>query len=264
MSVTCPKCGATFPAALEMQGQRVLCPSCKKPMRLGKVDTDGHLLTQAETKSMPLSASLPAPEPPETAKDAVKKKRSSERFTTNQKAFAGSAMAFLVIAAWFVWPKSEPRPDFRNVRWGMSREQVKATEQAEPFIDKPGQLSYHEEFATRPKSYPVTLNYGFIGDRLAAATYEATTTTREEGKDAFLAFGVPLMRKYGEGRADWRELVTESFRKDETITHARVWPFRRTFIMLYLQELRYLETVTIRYEARNIDQIRERALSDRL
>ncbi|MEW6144384.1 MAG: hypothetical protein AB1598_05135 [Thermodesulfobacteriota bacterium] len=57
--------------------------------------------------------------------------------------------------------------NFRKTTWGMSREQVKASEDTEPTGDRPEVVTYRGEF----EGIPVIIGYVFDGDKLARAGY---------------------------------------------------------------------------------------------
>jgi hypothetical protein len=64
-------------------------------------------------------------------------------------------------------PSTDELPDFRNVRWGMSRQEVRESEDLQPLEESPDHLAYTTEVAC----LEAILVYSFVQAKLAAAMY---------------------------------------------------------------------------------------------
>ncbi len=135
--------------------------------------------------------------------------------------------------------------DFRNVMWGMTREQVKENESAQLVDDDSNVLIYQEILLNSP----VKLMYFFTdNDQLETAEYKFNEQNPEELFNIYLSAKESLIEKYGEPKdtgdytderedyiySDWEELMNEG-----KIYFWATWEAESTFIEMMLNSKQF-------------------------
>ncbi len=162
---------------------------------------------------------------------------------------------------------SEEDYDFRNTRWGMSKEDVLASESGKPVVQTDPQLGYFTEILDKN----IYVAFIFDNDRLVSTLY-ALRDMREKLEDSFKDFEdfkQVLTMKYGEpnaGQGDvWadpsfggedalktllldRSKYEEALRQGQ-ILHAAMWKTDRSWIKVALSKMMEGHTcgVTVEY-----------------
>jgi hypothetical protein len=134
------------------------------------------------------------------------------------------------------------KPDFRNVRWGMSIKEVKQAEHLKLVFADEETLGYQAQFA----GFECMLMYSFDNDRLYQAGY-LFTHSRANQTDFIRDFGhvkAQLKRTYGEPLEDEVIWTDPSYRNDPSrwglavitggLELRSVWEHERTKIVLDL------------------------------
>lgn len=102
--------------------------------------------------------------------------------------------------------------DFRDTRWGMSMQEVKATESGKVWKEEDGFLGYLETVA----GFSTVLIYVFVEDRLVRARYDFTQ--RHSNKNEYLAdyetIKQILLKKYGKPDSNERIWSNSLFQND--------------------------------------------------
>ncbi len=158
--------------------------------------------------------------------------------------------------------------DFRNTRWGMTKEEVLASEQAEPVVHTDNQIGYFTQILDKN----IYVAFVFEEDRLFSSLY-ALRDMRDNLEDSFRDFEdlkKILTMKYGEpnaGQGDvWadpsfgneselKEILDEPVQyelalKEGRILHAALWKTQNTWIKVTLSKIMEGQVcgVTIEYQ----------------
>ena len=137
----------------------------------------------------------------------------------------GLFIGFLLLASLGqLW--AQPTPDFRKVRWGFNRTQVKEAEAPKKSSRKGDKLVYKR---VPLKEIPVGLEYDFNGDSLLSATYFYYTTmnvSEAQVRAAGDTLEASLQEKYGKGKTAMVGTIRQ-----------RVWLTPRTRISLLVGQV---------------------------
>jgi hypothetical protein len=164
---------------------------------------------------------------------------------------------------------SEEDFNFRNTRWGMSKEDILASESGEPVVQTDTQIGYFTEILDKN----IYVAFIFDNEHLGSALY-ALRDMREKLDDAFRDFAdfkQILTMKYGEpnagegdvwanpsfGDEDGLKAVLSDPKKYEEalkqgqILHAAMWRTDRTWIKVALSKMMEGHTcgVTVEYQS---------------
>ena len=164
---------------------------------------------------------------------------------------------------------SEEDYDFRNTRWGMSKEDILVSEAGEPVVQTDTQIGYFTKILDKN----IYVAFIFANDQLISALY-ALRDMREKLDDSFRDFAdfkQILTMKYGEpnaGQGDvWanpsfgdedglkallldRPKYAEALKQGQ-ILHAAMWKTEKTWIKVALSKMMEGHTcrVTLGYES---------------
>ena len=162
---------------------------------------------------------------------------------------------------------SEEDYDFRNTRWGMSKEDILASEAGEPVVQTDTQIGYFSKILDKN----IYVAFIFANDQLISALY-ALRDMREKLDDSFRDFAdfkQILTMKYGEPNAgqgdvwanpsfgdedDLKALLLDRPKyaealKQGQILHAAMWKTDKTWIKVALSKMMEGHTcgVTVEY-----------------
>jgi hypothetical protein len=151
--------------------------------------------------------------------------------------------------------RSLTRTHFRNTRWGMSREQVKASEASKLLKDDGRIIMYDGEVASL-KTY---VAYMFTGDQLTRGSYQLLTKHSQQNDyiDDFERLKKLLVEKYGKPNKDivnWKD----SLYKDDPqkygfavslghLVYGATWETPETNIMVMLSGDNYKINLEVNY-----------------
>lgn len=159
----------------------------------------------------------------------------TSRFSFNLSLFALCVLLFFSVG----YLHAQSMPDFRKVRWGFSRSQVKDAETPNTSSRKGDKLVYKR---VSLKDRIVGLDYEFNGNSLLSARYYYYTSTgikEAEVRAAAEAFEAALQEKYGQGKTK----IVGSIRE-------RYWITLRTQISLQVGQMDKGWSVEIAYLCR--------------
>ena len=164
---------------------------------------------------------------------------------------------------------SEEDYDFRNTRWGMSKEDILASEAGESIVQTDTQIGYFTEILDKN----IYVAFIFDNEHLGSALY-ALRDMREKLDDAFRDFAdfkQILTMKYGEPNAGQGDIWADpSFGDEDTlksllldrskyeealkqgeILHAAMWKTNKTWIKVALSKMMEGHTcgVTVEYKS---------------
>ena len=164
---------------------------------------------------------------------------------------------------------SEENYDFRNARWGMSKEDILASEAGEPVVQTDTQIGYFSKILDKN----IYVAFIFANDQLISALY-ALRDMREKLDDSFRDFAdfkQILTMKYGEPNAgqgdvwanpsfgdedDLKALLLDRPKyaealKQGQILHAAMWKTEKTWIKVALSKMMEGHTcgVTVEYKS---------------
>jgi hypothetical protein len=108
-------------------------------------------------------------------------------------------LALLVTPALLIAVDQKP-PNFRHVHWGMTMEEVKASEPEKPVLEKGNIVLYHATVA----GFDTAVGYVFASQRLVRANYlfEIKHTNDHDFIDDFEKIKANLTEKYGKPKDD--------------------------------------------------------------
>lgn len=145
--------------------------------------------------------------------------------------------------------------DFKKVKWGFSREEVRKTEEEKPITDEEDMLTY----LTNLDNYETFLIYAFKENKLVSGGYSINVKSLNINKyyEAYINFKNLLTKKYGKGidMTVWNKTL---YKDDleyigtalnlEHVTFNYGWDDNNTQIMLYLGKLDGKISLMIRYD----------------
>lgn len=107
-------------------------------------------------------------------------------------------MKFLILPFFIFLTNISYSADFRNTTWGMTKEQVKETENIEIVNENPDKISYIETVV----NYPALLVYKFHDNKLIWGSYsfQQVNDNDEEYLKDFIKFEEVISSKYGKGK----------------------------------------------------------------
>jgi len=164
--------------------------------------------------------------------------------------------------------------DFREVNWGMSREEVKEIEGLKPLSEKPEKLIYDKGVTMFGEDF--LLSYFFIEDKLVRSVYVLDTGNNNfPSKTIFnLATNMPyeLMQKYGKpdiANRNWKSgsysPTSENFKRLVRLGYVKFlygWEKEDINVYFRLEELNGMVIEKIRYYSTDPElvQLRKRKL----
>lgn len=166
---------------------------------------------------------------------------------------------------------SEQKYDFRKTNWGMSKEQVKATEDKKPDIEDDNELGYKVRLIEVSK---YLCKYYFLENKLYQSIYflDEKYTDKKSYIDNYKLLKEILIEKYGEPKIDevaWQnnffkddELTTAVFIRD--LTYGTVWETLTTNINLTLLSSKYMTTLGIGYHSKELKEWADKILEERV
>lgn len=146
---------------------------------------------------------------------------------------------------------------FRNTKWGMSCDEVKATEQGDPIAEKPDMLGYIDTLLGKE----VYVVYSFVNNKLVWAKYGLSEahTNKSDYIDDYQEFREALTKKYGKPKQDavnWKNDLYKSDRSEwgmaVSIGHLHyqsIWKSESCEIMCDLHGDNYEINCTIQYRS---------------
>ena len=163
--------------------------------------------------------------------------------------------------------------DFRNARWGMSKEDVLTSESGEPVVKTDTQIGYFTKILDKN----IYVAFIFDNERLVSALY-ALRDMRENLDDSFKDFEdfkKILTMKYGEPNAGQGDIWADPSRGDEDglkallldrskyeevlnqgeILHAAMWKTEDTWIKVALSKMMEGHTCGVTVEYKSIQHL---------
>jgi hypothetical protein len=163
--------------------------------------------------------------------------------------------------------------DFRNTRWGMSKEDVLASESGEPVVQTDTQIGYFTQIVDKN----IYMAFVFDNEQLVSALY-ALRDMRENLDDSFKDFEdfkKILTMKYGESNAGEGDVWADPSRGDEDglkallldrskyeealkqgeILHAAMWKTDKTWIKVALSKMMEGHTCGVTVEYKSIQHL---------
>jgi len=148
------------------------------------------------------------------ARKYPKKEEKMKDILSLTKRKTGKVSLFLILAVLLISAVSfaQEKYDFRRVKWGMSKEEVKQSEGKEPVFEKEDGLGYKEELG----GLDVVLFYYFRDNRLYQAAYSDMEkhTFRNKYIDDYKKFKELLIRKYGDPILDKQIWYDDLYKND--------------------------------------------------
>ena len=148
--------------------------------------------------------------------------------------------------------------DFRRVTWGMSRDQVKATEPTPPLVSDSEMIGYKTEVA-RKDAYCM---YGFVDDKLAVGMYQFKDlhSNKNDYFEDFAQLKKMLTEKYGTPQVDEVEWKKKTYKDNPEhwgmavglgeLKYRAKWETERTNILLLLYGNNFDVTLMARYDSK--------------
>lgn len=160
-------------------------------------------------------------------------------------------------------PSAIVDPDFRNAKWGMSKEEVISSEQSQPDESSKDSIIYYEREVA---GFDAILGYSFTDNRLSSGLYVINTkhTNDNDYIDDYDNIKKALISKYGTPDADRVNWKNDLFKDDPQdyglavavgdLEYTSVWEKQNGSITLHLSGDNYDITLGLLYmskEARN-------------
>lgn len=163
-------------------------------------------------------------------------------------------------------PKKEEdnifNPDFRNVKWGMSKEEVKEHEESDLTLDRESGLAYQN---LRVARFDTVLTYHFnVNNELFSAGYYLIHehSNKNDFIDDFEYLKNLLIDKYGEPKEDeiiWKDDLYKDDPSDwgmaifaGDLIYRTLWENEDLIVELQLKGDNYKKEFTIAYKSKNI------------
>ncbi len=129
-------------------------------------------------------------------------------------------MRYLILALLLLFMVGCNEPDFRNVRWGMSREEVRQAE-SESLIDEYGELTC----SLKVDDFPASLSYQFHNDCLYRAVYvfDSESVDSSIHHEVFKIISRILTKKYGHALHDSLFWSNDFYKADSSKINTALW-----------------------------------------
>jgi hypothetical protein len=157
----------------------------------------------------------------------------------------------------------ETKYDFRKANWGMSKEQVKATEDKKPDIDADTALGYSNIMIG---GEPFTCVYLFLEDKLYHSGYSpfVTHTNKNLYIDDYENLKETLTKKYGKPKSDKVVWINDLYKDDKQewghaisrgdLSYVATWETSTTEIVLTLSGDNYRVVLIIGYDSKELKE----------
>ena len=148
--------------------------------------------------------------------------------------------------------------DFRQIRWGMSRDQVKASEATPPLVSNNEMIGFKTEVAGKEAN----CMYGLVDDKVALGMYQLQDlhSNKNDYFEDFAQFKKILAEKYGTPKVDEVEWKKKTYKDDPEdwglavsigdLIYRAKWETDRTNILLILYGDKYDVTLMVRYDSK--------------
>jgi len=153
-------------------------------------------------------------------------------------------LLILVISTLILFAE-EAKYDFRKTNWGMSKEQVRATEDKKPGFEDDTLLIYSVEFG----GYDFACAYHFVEDKLYSSTYSFVAGKRNIAN--YERLKRLLIKKYGE-QMEWKKVIV--WDDDLCEFYVKDWENSTGVIEGYLMFRAFWETPTTKIVLRLWDE----------
>lgn len=160
---------------------------------------------------------------------------------------------------------------FRDTEWGMSKEEVRATEEDSPTLEEATYLAYRVQTARKPA---LALFY-FANDKLYQGVYAFTETFTNQNQyiEEFRKLDDLLSDKYGEATYDTVQWKNDLYRDDRNeygfavslghLEYITEWELETTFIQHRLSGQNYEVDHAIIYQGQELEEEMKETLQER-
>lgn len=129
-----------------------------------------------------------------------------------------SIISYILVIFILILSAKEVKYDFRKTNWGMSKEQVKATEDKKPDYEANVQLSYDEVTISGKSGKDFSCNYYFLEDKLYCSVYgfSGKHINKNLYIDDYEELKETLTKKYGKPKIDKVIWKKDLFKDDKS------------------------------------------------
>lgn len=155
---------------------------------------------------------------------------------------------------------------FRHTRWGMTAEEVIASESRLDPVEKSENMI---KYKTQVLGRNVELIYSFVQDQLTGASYQIIENylNSQHFITSYQKFKAALTQKYGPAQADEINWQNDAFRNDRSknglalslghVKYRSVWETPSTTIVCSLKEINYYVLCSIAYKSKEFSMLQQ-------